>query len=258
MTGTEARVKESTLSADIEQDCVDCAAHALTKFTEQRAIAQWMKRELDVKYGFTWHVICGRHFGSYVAHDAHWYVYFLIGDLAFLLWRVQSIPSREVPIPRVPISGRIVTAAGEPVYDASIAAEGQLQVSSDVLGRFTYSVGKGSRVLKVSAAHCVPTSFEVTVTAQAPIDVGIIKLNPAPVTVRGTVVCRDLTRVSVSVSGSDVDASPVVDLSTGIFSIDVPPGSYTVRYRTSDPDEPITHNFQVQRKSIELPPQLVP
>lgn len=87
MTGAVAVVKLSAMRPDIEQDCVDCAAEALTRFTEQRAIAQWMKRELDSKYGAVWHVIVGHSFGSYVGHEDTSFVYYFIGDVGFLVWR---------------------------------------------------------------------------------------------------------------------------------------------------------------------------
>jgi dynein light chain LC8-type len=94
MAGTEAIVKISSMHPDIEQDCVDCASHALTTLKEQKAIAQWIKRELDQKYGPTWHVICGRQFGSYVSHHDRSFIYFFIGDLGFLMWKTESIPEK--------------------------------------------------------------------------------------------------------------------------------------------------------------------
>ncbi len=91
MAGTEVVVKISAMHRDIEQDCVDCAAFALTKLNEQKAIAQWIKRELDKKYGHTWHVIVGRHFGSFVSHDDKNYLYFFISDLGFLVWKTSPL-----------------------------------------------------------------------------------------------------------------------------------------------------------------------
>ena len=85
-----AIVKISAMPADIEQDCVDCASEALRRFTEQRAMAQWMKRELDRKYTPVWHVIVGHEFGSYVSHDDKNLVYFFINDVGFLVWRTKG------------------------------------------------------------------------------------------------------------------------------------------------------------------------
>lgn len=100
MAGTEAVIKISAVPSDIEQDCVDCAAHALfdKQIKEQTAIAQFMKRELDRKYGSTWHCIVGRQFGSYVSHDDKNYLYFFIGDVGFLVWATNSQPSKVVSL----------------------------------------------------------------------------------------------------------------------------------------------------------------
>lgn len=95
MAGTEAVIKVSAMHPDIEQDCVDCAAHALETFQEQKALAQWIKRELDLKYGPTWHCICGRQFGSYVSHHDRSFLYFFIGDLGFLIWKTEPESSAE-------------------------------------------------------------------------------------------------------------------------------------------------------------------
>ena len=98
MTGTFATVKISALSPDIEQDCIDCAAHALheLKLTEQRSLAQFIKRELDRKYGCVWHCVVGRHFGSYVTHDEQNFVYFFIGDCGFLIWRTAENSTQKI------------------------------------------------------------------------------------------------------------------------------------------------------------------
>lgn len=98
MAGAAAVVKVSAMHADIEQDCVDCASYALhvLKLDEQKAVAQWIKRELDQKYGHLWHVVVGRQFGSFIAHDDRSMVYFFIGDVGFLMWRTESQHARSV------------------------------------------------------------------------------------------------------------------------------------------------------------------
>lgn len=101
MAGTEAVIKISAVSPDVEQDCVDCASHALFEknLTEQTAIAQFIKRELDRKYGSVWHCVVGRHFGSYVSHDDKNFLYFFIGDCGFLIWATNAQPSKVVSLP---------------------------------------------------------------------------------------------------------------------------------------------------------------
>ncbi|KAH9589145.1 Dynein light chain [Trypanosoma melophagium] len=98
MAGTTAIVKESAMSRELQQDCVDCAAHALFELglKEQTAIAQFITQELNSKYGSRFHCVVGRSFGSYVGHDSQYFVYFLIGDCAFLIWRTVDVYEERV------------------------------------------------------------------------------------------------------------------------------------------------------------------
>ncbi|KAG8343348.1 putative Dynein light chain type 1 [Trypanosoma vivax] len=114
MAGTAAVVKDSVMSRELQQDCVDCAAHALNvmNLREQTAIAQFIVRELDSKYGSRFHCIVGRSFGSYVGHDGQYFIYFFIGDCAFLIWRtVDTFQERVFYVPVNDI------AVGRSVYD---------------------------------------------------------------------------------------------------------------------------------------------
>ena len=102
MAGTKAVIKLSVLQRDVEQDVVDCAAEALTRFEEQRSVAQFMKRELDRKYGNTWHVIVGHAFGSFVTHEERSHLYFFIRDVGFLVWRTSDAAISPAMVGRTP------------------------------------------------------------------------------------------------------------------------------------------------------------
>jgi dynein light chain LC8-type len=102
MAGTKAIIKLSVLQRDVEQDVVDCAAEALNRFEEQRSVAQFMKRELDRKYGNTWHVVCGHSFGSFVTHEERSHLYFFIRDVGFLVWRTNDAAISPAMVGRTP------------------------------------------------------------------------------------------------------------------------------------------------------------
>lgn len=53
----------------------------------EKDIATYLKKELDQQYGATWHVIVGKSFGSYVTHEQGFFIYFYIGELAFLIFK---------------------------------------------------------------------------------------------------------------------------------------------------------------------------
>mmetsp|Transcript_28902 Transcript_28902/g.76264 ORF Transcript_28902/g.76264 Transcript_28902/m.76264 type:complete len:110 (-) Transcript_28902:148-477(-) len=50
-------------------------------------VAQFIKKEFDKTYGGAWHVIVGKHFGSWVTYEAHKLIYFHIGQAGFLIFR---------------------------------------------------------------------------------------------------------------------------------------------------------------------------
>lgn len=50
-------------------------------------VAQMVKHDLDNQKGGTWNVICGRSYGSFVTHETKTMTHFMIGNIAFLIWR---------------------------------------------------------------------------------------------------------------------------------------------------------------------------
>ncbi|KAJ9471230.1 Dynein light chain LC6 [Diplonema papillatum] len=106
MAGVEAVVRTTDMQKDMQQDAVDCAAYALQRFSEQKSIAQFIKKEFDEKYNAKWHVVVGHDFASYVTHEVKDFTYFFIGQLAFLIWRTHPNDFRVVKISE---SGRVVT-----------------------------------------------------------------------------------------------------------------------------------------------------
>lgn len=92
MSGTHVVIKESAMSVDMQQDCADCAAHALRtlKLNEQNSIAQFIKKELDAKYGGDWNCIVGHSFGTCVGHDTMYFIYFEVDGLYFNVWKKEK------------------------------------------------------------------------------------------------------------------------------------------------------------------------
>jgi dynein light chain LC8-type len=77
--GRKAVIKNADMNEDMQTDAIDCAAMALDKFSVERDIAAFIKKEFDKKYETTWHCIVGRNFGSFVTHETKHFIYFEIG-----------------------------------------------------------------------------------------------------------------------------------------------------------------------------------
>lgn len=87
MAERKAVVKNADMSEDMQQDAIDCASAALEKFSVEKEIAAFIKKEFDRKYSPTWHCIVGRNFGSYVTHETKNFIYFYLGQIAVLLFK---------------------------------------------------------------------------------------------------------------------------------------------------------------------------
>ncbi|CAH2448944.1 Dynein light chain [Komagataella phaffii CBS 7435] len=80
-------LKAADISEDIQARVFEVAQDALQKYTLEKEIASFIKKEMDQLYGHTWHCIVGKSFGSYVSHESGGFVYFYIGSIAFLVFK---------------------------------------------------------------------------------------------------------------------------------------------------------------------------
>mmetsp|Transcript_112294 Transcript_112294/g.322814 ORF Transcript_112294/g.322814 Transcript_112294/m.322814 type:complete len:91 (-) Transcript_112294:176-448(-) len=83
----KAVIKNADMSETMQQDAVDVASVALSKYNIEKDVAAYIKKEFDKKHGPTWHVIVGRNFGSYVTHETKHFIYFYLGQVAILLFK---------------------------------------------------------------------------------------------------------------------------------------------------------------------------
>lgn len=82
-----AILKASDLPDEIQTKIYELSSEALSSYKVEKDIATFLKKELDHLYGATWHVIVGKSFGSYVTHEQGYFIYFYIGQLAFLIFK---------------------------------------------------------------------------------------------------------------------------------------------------------------------------
>ena len=94
MTYGTAKIIEHDMEPWQLQESVDCAVYALHHFQDEQEVAEFMKKEFDLKYEPSWHVIVGQSFGAYLGHDIRKCAYFSIGCLFFVIFKS---PDTEVP-----------------------------------------------------------------------------------------------------------------------------------------------------------------
>ena len=82
-----ADIRVSDMSQEMQQEAVKCAKEAISKYTVEKDIASYIKKEFDKSYNPTWHCIVGKNFGSFVTHEAGNFIYFYIDQMAVLLFK---------------------------------------------------------------------------------------------------------------------------------------------------------------------------
>lgn len=83
----KAVVKIADMGDEMQVEAVDCAQQALGKFSIEKDVASFIKKEFDRKFNPTWHCVVGRNFGSYVTHETKHFIYFYVGQVAILLFK---------------------------------------------------------------------------------------------------------------------------------------------------------------------------
>ncbi|KAF8571434.1 hypothetical protein P879_02505 [Paragonimus westermani] len=87
MTDRKVVVKNADMSEDMQQDAAECCVTALEKYTIEKDVAAYIKKEFDKLHNPTWHCVVGRNFGSYVTHETKHFIYLYVGQVAVLLFK---------------------------------------------------------------------------------------------------------------------------------------------------------------------------
>jgi len=87
MTTGTAVIKNSDMEIHMEKDVINLSSIAFQKFSVEKDIAAYIKKQLDKKYGSSWHCIVGKSFGSYVTHQTSHFIYFYLDKFAILLFK---------------------------------------------------------------------------------------------------------------------------------------------------------------------------
>lgn len=72
------------MKADVEKQVND----AIDQKETEKDIAEYIKQFFDKKYSPNWHCVVGKHFASYVTYTTKHYIFFYIGQMAILLYKL--------------------------------------------------------------------------------------------------------------------------------------------------------------------------
>ena len=87
MTLGTAKIIEYDMEPWQLQECIDCTMYALHNFKDEETVSEFIKKEFDLKYEPSWHVVVGQSFGALVGHEIRKCAYFSVGCLYFLIFK---------------------------------------------------------------------------------------------------------------------------------------------------------------------------
>ncbi|KAF5394436.1 Dynein light chain [Paragonimus heterotremus] len=80
-------IKNADMPDNMQQFAVQVCDNAMDRYSIEREIAGYVKKEMDKQYGSTWHCVVGSNFGSYVTHETNNFIYFYLRRSAVLLFK---------------------------------------------------------------------------------------------------------------------------------------------------------------------------
>nr|CDS29171.1 dynein light chain [Hymenolepis microstoma] len=80
-------IKNADMESEMQNAAVNVAEEAFEKYNIEKDVASHIKKEFDKRYLPNWHCIVGKHFGSYVTHEANHFIYMYLGNTAVLLFK---------------------------------------------------------------------------------------------------------------------------------------------------------------------------
>ncbi|VDP02726.1 unnamed protein product [Soboliphyme baturini] len=75
------------MKEDMLKEAIVKAEEAIDKFKLLMEIAEFIKTSFDSMFLPPWHVIVGQKFGSRVTHEIGTLAYFILGNMAFFIFR---------------------------------------------------------------------------------------------------------------------------------------------------------------------------
>ena len=87
IAGCRVEIKQNDMSDDMKNQVMEITKGALERCNTEKEIASFIKNEINNIYKGSWHCAVGRYFGAFVTHEAKHYIYFYLGQRAFLLFK---------------------------------------------------------------------------------------------------------------------------------------------------------------------------
>ncbi|EGR29187.1 hypothetical protein IMG5_161370 [Ichthyophthirius multifiliis] len=80
-------IKLSDMTEDMQNDASNIVLASIDKYTNERDISYYIKKEFDKRHLGQWHVVVGKQFSSYVTHEEGYFILLNKGPLQVLIFR---------------------------------------------------------------------------------------------------------------------------------------------------------------------------
>jgi dynein light chain LC8-type len=87
---SKAVVKLADMPKDMLDYAITQASIAQETLSGDKEVAHRLKTLFNENFKPNWHCLIGRHFSSYVGHEANAFCYFYLGQMAVLLWKTPQ------------------------------------------------------------------------------------------------------------------------------------------------------------------------
>lgn len=83
----KADIKTTDMPEEMQEDAVNFCIQAVEKYTIEKDIASFIKKEYEKKYSPSWHCIVGKDYGCFITHESHHFMYLSVKQFAILLFK---------------------------------------------------------------------------------------------------------------------------------------------------------------------------
>nr|CAH8830127.1 unnamed protein product [Trichobilharzia regenti] len=87
MTSKTSLVKNADMPEELKENVINICIEAVEKYSVEKDVASYIKKECDRLHKPSWHCIVGKNFGSYITHEAGCFIYLFIDNVAIQLFK---------------------------------------------------------------------------------------------------------------------------------------------------------------------------
>eukprot|EP00830_Metopus_es_P014107 TRINITY_DN3628_c0_g1_i5.p1 TRINITY_DN3628_c0_g1~~TRINITY_DN3628_c0_g1_i5.p1 ORF type:complete len:156 (+),score=27.96 TRINITY_DN3628_c0_g1_i5:64-531(+) len=98
MEEKSSTIVKCEMAAPMREDALSIAKIAIDKQGSEKEVSEEIKRFFDKKYSPNWHCVVGKNFCYYVSFQAKRFIFFYVGQIAVLLYKLQDLLQQSLQL----------------------------------------------------------------------------------------------------------------------------------------------------------------